>query len=219
MRIRSPLLSVLPLAAILALGPTALPAQAVGAPMSIPPAPNATTDYQAAPSGAYTMDPAHTSITFKILHMGFSHYTGRFDRMDGTLNFDSQNPANSALDVTIDTNSVDTNNAKLEEELRGENFFNVIKFPTATFKSDKITVTGPTTGTITGTLTMLGQTHEITLDATLVGAGTHMMTKKQVLGFSAVGTFKRSDFGFNNLIPIVGDDVTLQLESEFDKAE
>lgn len=135
-------------------------------------------DFKDTPSGTYQLDPNHTSITFKINHLGFSHYTGRFDKMDATLKFDSANPENSALDVTIIPNSIDTNNAKLEEELRGENFFNVIKFPTMTFKATKIVRTGPTTGTITGDFTMLGVTHSVTLNTTLVGAGIMPMIKK-----------------------------------------
>src|SRR5580693_2262970 len=91
-------------------------------------------DAKTAVSGAYQMDPNHASVTFKINHLGFSHYTGRFDKMEGTLNYNSAAPEQSALNVTVYPNNVDTNNAKLEEELRGDNWFNVIKYPRATFQ-------------------------------------------------------------------------------------
>ena len=68
------------------------------------------------PPGAYQLDPNHASITFKINHMGFSHYTGRFDKMEATLDFNSGAPEQSSLNVTIYPNSVNTNNAKLEEQ-------------------------------------------------------------------------------------------------------
>jgi polyisoprenoid-binding protein YceI len=139
--------------------------------------------------------------------------------MESTLNYNSEDPTKSELDVTVYPNSVDTNNAKLEEELRGDQWFNVIKFPRATFHSTKIERTGPTTGKITGDFTMLGVTHTLVLDAALVGTGPHPMFKKPVLGFTATTTIKRSDYGFTNFIPMVGDDVTLQIEAEFDKAE
>jgi polyisoprenoid-binding protein YceI len=179
----------------------------------------ATTDIKNTPSGVYEIDPNHASVTFKIMHMGFSRYTGRFDKLEGTLNFNNASPEQSSLDVTVYPNSVDTNNAKLEEELRGDKWLNVIKYPRATFHLTKIERTGPTTGKVTGELTLMGMTHSLVLDATLIGTGDNFFTKKPVLGISAVGTLKRSDFGFNNMIPMVGDDVTLEIEAEFDKTE
>lgn len=177
------------------------------------------TDVKGMPPGTYQLDPNHTSIVFKINHLGFSHYTARFDKVDGTLNFNNGAPEQSSLDITVYPNSIDTNNAKLEEELRGDKFFNVIKFPRATFRSTKITRTGPTTGKIIGDFTFLSVTRSLTLDVTLVGAGKRPMDSKQVLGFSATTGFKRSDYGLNNLVPMVGDDVTLEIDTEFDKAE
>ncbi len=179
----------------------------------------ADSDPKTAISGSYLIDPDHTSVTFKIDHLGFSHYTGRFDKAEGTLDFNSANPDKSALDVTIYPNSIDTNNVKLEEELRGDKWFDVIKFPRATFHVTKIDLTSATTGKITGDLTLKGQTHSITLDATFVGSGAHPFTEKQVIGFSATGKFRRADFGISNLLPMIGDDVTLSIETEFDKSE
>lgn len=170
-------------------------------------------------SGTYQLDPSHASITFKINHLGFSRYTGRFDKMEATLNYNAAAPEQSGLDVTVYPNSIDTNNAKLEEELRDEKWFSVIKFPRATFQSTKIERTGPTTGKLTGDFTLLGVTHTLTLDVTLVGQGIHPMNKKSVLGFSAVGSFNRSDYGFTNFLPMIGDNVTLEIEAEFDKTE
>jgi polyisoprenoid-binding protein YceI len=180
---------------------------------------DAAADAKNMPAGAYQLDPAHASITFKINHLGFSHYTGRFDKMEAMLNFNNDAPEQSALNVTVYPNSIDTNNAKLEEELRGDKFFDVIKYPRATFQSTKVELTGPTTGRVTGDFTFLGVTHPLTLDVTLIGAGTHPMDNKKVVGFSATGTIHRSDFGLQNLIPMVGDDVTLEIEAEFDKVE
>ena len=170
---------------------------------------------KAAPSGTYQIDPSHASVTFKINHLGFSHYTGRFNKLEGTLNFNSSAPEQSALDATIYVNSVDTNNVKLEEELRGDKWFDVIQFPRATFHATKIERTGATTGKITGDLTLKGKTHTITLDASFIGTGIHPFTKKQVIGFSATTVLHRSDYGVSNLLPMVGDDVTLQIEAEF----
>src|ERR1700729_1320519 len=131
---------------------------------------DAAPDVKDMPSGAYQLDPNHTSVTFKINHLGFSHYTGRFDKMEGTLNLNPSAIEQSALNVTIYPNSINTNNAKLEEELRGDKFFDVIKYPRATFQSTKIERSGATAGKITGDFTFMGVTHSLTLDTTLVGA-------------------------------------------------
>lgn len=198
---------------VLPLTPNAQPAPA--AETAAPAAPGAAT----VPSGIYQLDPSHASVTFKINHLGFSRYTGRFDKMEAMLNFDNATPEKSELNVTVYPNSVDTNNAKLEEELRGDKWLNVIKFPRATFHSTKIERTGPTTGKVTGDFTMLGVTHTLVLDTTLIGAGENLFFKKPVIGFSATGALRRSDYGFSNMLPMVGDDVTLEIEAEFDKAE
>ena len=180
---------------------------------------DADTNPKAAPSGTYQIDPDHTSVTFKISHLGFSRYTGRFDKVEGTMNYNNGAPEQSSLDVTIYPNSINTNNVKLEEELRGGPFFDVIKYQRITFHAIKIERTGPTTGKIIGDLTLKGVTHSVTLDAAFIGTGTHPFTKKQVMGFSATGTIHRSAYGLSNLLPMVGDDVTLEIETEFDKTE
>ena len=180
---------------------------------------DATPDVKDMPPGAYQLDPNHASVTFKINHLGFSRYTARFDKMEATLNFNNGAIEQSALNVTVYPNSIDANNAKLEEELRGDKFFDVIKFPRATFQSTKIERTGNTTGKVTGDFTFLGVTHSLTLDVTLIGAGTRPMDNKKVIGFSATGIIRRSDYGLQNLLPLLGDDVTLEIEAEFDKAE
>lgn len=170
-------------------------------------------------AGTYHLDPNHTSVTFRIMHMGFSRFTGRFDKIEGTMNFNANAQEQSGIDITVYPNSVNTNNVKLEEELRGDKWFNVLKFQRAAFRSNKIERTSPTTGKVTGELTLMGVTKPLTLDVTLIGNGEHPMLKKPVLGFSATTTLKRSDFGLTNYLPMIGDEVTLQIETEFDKAD
>lgn len=170
-------------------------------------------------AGTYHLDPNHTSVTFRIMHMGFSRFTGRFDKIEGTMNFNANAPEQSGIDITVYPNSVNANNVKLEEELRGDKWFNVLKFQRATFRSNKIERASPTTGKVTGELTLMGVTKPLTLDVTLIGHGEHPMLKKPVLGFSATTTLKRSDFGLTNYLPMIGDEVTLQIETEFDKAD
>jgi polyisoprenoid-binding protein YceI len=165
--------------------------------------------------GTYALDKNHASILFKISHLGFSMYHGRFDNFDMKLDLNPAAPEQSKIEATIDTSSIDTHNAKLEGELKDVKFFNVAKFPTATFKSTKISKTGEDTAILTGDLTMLGATHPITLNVKFHGGGIHPMSKKPVVGFAAVGVIKRSQWGMSELVPMVGDEVQIDIDAEF----
>ena len=175
------------------------------------------TDLSAVPKATYNLDPAHTNIIFVINHLGFSNMIGRFDTIGGALDFNSKKPEKSKLTVKVDAASVDTKVAKLDEHLKGADFFDVAKYPDIKFKSTKVEKLSDSTGKITGDLTLHGVTKPVTLDVTFHGAGPHMMTKAMVLGFGAKATIKRSDFGISQYVPMVGDEVTLIIESEFDQ--
>lgn len=165
-------------------------------------------------SGEYALDKSHANIVFKINHLGFSNYIGRFNSFDAKLNFDAKAPEKSMLEVTIDTSSIDTNHEKLQTELKGEKFFNSAKFPSATFKSTKITHSGDK-GTVIGDFTMMGVTKPVTLNVTFHGGGVGPFSKLETLGFNATTTIKRSEWGLNALVPMVSDDVQLDIEVEF----
>ncbi len=170
------------------------------------------------PSGRYELDPDHASLVFRISHFGYSYYTGRFNVFDARLEVDSKNPENSKLDVTIDPASIDTNNPKLENELKTEKNLNISRFPQVTFRTRKIERTGPSTGTVEGDLTMLGVAQPVVMNVTFNGWGEHFMKKIPVIGFSATGSLKRSDFGYVNYLPMVGDEVSFEIQVEFHKA-
>lgn len=169
------------------------------------------------PSGIYTLDKSHASITFTIKHLGFSNYTARFDGIDAKLDFDAKDVTNSKLEVTIDTGSTSVNNAKMEEKWDSDTFFNIAKFPTATFKATKIEKTSATQGIITGDFTMLGVTKPVTLRTTFNGAGFNAYAGANVLGFSAIGKLNRSDFGMKEYLPAVSDEVKFYIEVEFNQ--
>lgn len=163
----------------------------------------------------YTFDPLHTQIVFKVSHLGFSKSQGRFTKFDGGFTFDKEKPTASSIDVTIDANSINMMSAEWDDHLKQENFFNVKKFPTITFKSKKVTVTGENTGNIAGDLTILGVTKPVDLDVEFNKLGQHPMSKAQVAGFSATAYFKRSDFGMNYGVEMgLGDDVTIEIQVE-----
>lgn len=162
----------------------------------------------------YTFDPLHTQISFMVNHLGFSYSTGKFLKFSGGFIFDQEKPEESSVDVTIDVNSINMDDATWEEHLKAENFFNVKKFPTITFKSTKIIVSSKISGQLFGNLTILGVTRPVVLDVVFNKVGVHPFTKNKVAGFSANTTIFRSDFGMNYAIPDIGEGVTINIEVE-----
>jgi polyisoprenoid-binding protein YceI len=170
---------------------------------------------EGAPAGPYEVDKKHASIIFRIDHMGFALYQARFNTFDAKINLDPKAPEKSTVEATVDVASVDANDKDLEKHLHGADFFDVAKFPKATFKSTKITKTGADTGTMEGELTMHGVTQPVTLNLLFHGYGLHPKSKIPTIGFGATGKIKRSQWGINYGVPMVGDDVMLQIEGEF----
>ncbi|MFG1422068.1 YceI family protein [Roseixanthobacter liquoris] len=191
-------------AAVFCLALLALPARAQDA---------GTSDPGAVKAGTYVLDPGHSRVTWSVTHLGFSTYSGLLPAAEGTLVLDPAAPEKSTLAVTLHTGKVGTLDPALDKHLKSAEFFNVEKFPTATFKATRIVATGKT-AKITGDLTLLGVTKPITLDATFNQAGTNPLDKTYSLGFDAKAVIKRSDFGMKTYVPAVSDEVTLQIETE-----
>lgn len=179
------------------------------------------------PAGDYTLDRAHSSLLFRVDHMGFSHFTARFKHFEAQLRFDPKNLTASQLNVTIDSKSLETDfpdpkTIDFNAQLQGEQWLNAAKYPQMTYRSTKIESTGPKSVRITGNLTLRGITKPVVLNATYNGgyAGNSMDPHARI-GFSARGTLKRSDFGISFGIPApgshmgVGDQVEVIIECEF----
>jgi polyisoprenoid-binding protein YceI len=169
--------------------------------------------------GEYVLDPDHTTVLFKIDHMGFSKFVGRFNHLTASLNFDPVNIEKSSLEAIIDMGSVDVNNEKFERALKGKFWFNAKKYPQAYFKTTAATRSDENTLVFDGELTFLGRTEKITLIVSVNGAANNLLTGKYTLGFSAKSVFKRSSFGLDKYIPAVGDDVELEIYTEFQKSQ
>lgn len=161
----------------------------------------------------YKLDPSHTAITWHVNHFGFSNPSGKFMNVDGTLVLDKDKPANSKVEVTIPVGNIDSGIAKLDEHLKSKDFFDVDAFPTATYTSTKVDVTGKDTAVVHGNLTLHGVTKPVDLSVHLNQMGQNMF-KKETAGFSATATIKRSDFGITTYAPALGDDIKLDIESE-----
>ncbi|MBV8801740.1 MAG: polyisoprenoid-binding protein [Gammaproteobacteria bacterium] len=165
----------------------------------------------------YTIDPNHSYVLWHISHFEFSHPSGKWMVAEGTLNLDKEQPQNSKVNVTIHVADMITGIPALDKHLKGQLFFDVEKYPNATFVSDKITKTGKDTAKIHGILTIRGVSKPITLDVKLNKMGISPITNKETVGFTASTTLKRSDFGITTLLPGLGDDVKIDIEAEASK--
>jgi polyisoprenoid-binding protein YceI len=170
------------------------------------------------PAGHYVLDPKHASLIARVEHMGVSRYTLRFDTLDASFEYDPARPEATRLTASVDPTSLDVN-ADYGKQF-AEEFLAVSKFPKATFTATRMQKTGDNQGTMTGDLTLMGVTKPVTFNVTLVGAGHEVLPipfGRHAAGFEATATIKRSDFGSTYLNNLVGDDVSLQIEAEFEK--
>jgi len=165
--------------------------------------------------GNYKIDPQHTSVLFKINHMGMSVFVGRFDQVQATLEFDPHNIASAKLSAVIDIASIDVNNKDLEQSLRGSSWFDANKYPQAFFNTTSVQLIDEKRAQFTGLLNLHGITQPIVIDVVFNGGGNNVLTGHYTLGFSAVSSFKRSRFGMDYLIPAIADDVDIEVFTEF----
>jgi polyisoprenoid-binding protein YceI len=178
-----------------------------------------------APAGQYQLDKAHASLLMRVNHLGFSTYTTRFSRFDAQLTFDPSNIPAAKVVTTIDASSFEMDAAPQVcfDIMKGPQMLDTVKFPQIVFKSERIRMTGAKSMEISGTLTLHGVTRPMVLTATFNGGypGLPNMDPHARIGFSAHGSFKRSDFGMTFGIPApgttmgVGDLIDYTIEAEF----
>lgn len=167
---------------------------------------------QAAPE-TFVIDNSHTYPHFSYNHLGFSNQTHKFDKTSGKVVLDRAAKAGSAI-VTIDAASVNTGYALFNEHLQAADFFDTAKYPTITFKSDKMAFRGDQPVSLVGDLTIKGVTKQVTLDITHFKCQPHPMLKVEACGANATTQIKRTDFNMGKNAPYVSDEVTLTLAIE-----
>jgi polyisoprenoid-binding protein YceI len=180
-----------------------------------------------APSDAaadeWKIDGDHSEIGFKVRHMMVSWTRGSFGKFSGTVSYDPENPESLTVDVEIKTKSVDTDNGKRDDHLRSADFFDVLKFPSMTFKSSKATADDDGSIKLVGDLTLHGITKEVTLDVEPMSAVMRDPWGNVKIGTSASVKIDRKDFGlvWNKALDgggvVVGDEVRISLDIELNK--
>jgi len=161
----------------------------------------------------YVLDANHTYPRFSYNHLGFSTQLSRFNKTTGKVVFDKAAKTGS-VDIVIDTKSVDTGSDLFNEHIQAEDFLDTAKYPTATFKSTKVTFKGDKPVSIEGDLTLKGVTKKVTLTVTDFLAMPHPMQKKDAIGANAHTTVKRTDFNMGKYAPHVGDEVRIDIALE-----
>ena len=162
----------------------------------------------------WQLDNSHTRVGFSVEHLGFSTTMGHFDKVDGALTYDIKAPNKTQMNFVIDTNSINTAWAARDEHLRKDDFFNVAKYPTMTFKSTKVDFYNPQQAKVTGDFTLLGKTMPLTLNVTLKKIGKSPMTKEPVIGFRATGNIDRVAYGMTTFSQGITTNVPIQIDGE-----
>ncbi|OGA63086.1 MAG: hypothetical protein A2710_26690 [Burkholderiales bacterium RIFCSPHIGHO2_01_FULL_64_960] len=150
----------------------------------------------AAQAANYAIDPTHTFVTFEIGHFGASTNRGRFDKKQGSVEFDRA-AKTGKVDITIDTTSVNTGTPPFDKHLQSADLFDAAKHPTIKFVSDKFSFTGDKVSEVTGQLTLLGKTAPVTLKATQFNCYDSPMLKREVCGGDFETTIDRTQWGMN----------------------
>ncbi|MGJ3232440.1 MAG: YceI family protein [Oceanicaulis sp.] len=165
----------------------------------------------------YEFDKSHTTIRATWDHLGLSEQSIHFTDYDGVLLLDFEEPENSTVDITFNLPGgfwVGANQERFVGHLNSDDLFNTAEYPNARFVATSFETEDGQTGTMTGDLTLLGQTHPVTLDVVLNQKGPHPMSGDMVAGFSASGTLQRSQWGLGYAVPAVSDEITLDIETE-----
>lgn len=172
----------------------------------------------------YQIDAAHSNVQFSVRHLMVSNVRGTFSGVTGTVSYDPDKPAETAIDATLDVNTVNTNDEKRDGHLKSPDFFDTAQFPVMKFKSKKVESTGSDSQKVTGDLTLHGVTKEVTLAVEEISGESKDPWGNTKIGASVKGKIKRSDFGLSWNAPLetggvlVGDDVKLEFDLQFLKA-
>jgi polyisoprenoid-binding protein YceI len=162
----------------------------------------------------YDIDPTHSAVVIGWNHFGFSNPSARFDKIEGSVLLDKADLTRSTVSVTLPLEGLDTGVAKLDEQLKGPEFFDSAKFPAITFKSTKVEKVGQHGLKVTGDLTVHGVTKPVTLDAKVNKIGIFEIPgviKAPAAGFDATTIIKRSDYGLTKYLPVVGDEIPVHI--------
>lgn len=167
-----------------------------------------------ATASTWEIDPVHSSAVFKINHFQTANFYGMFHGIKGTLNWDPEAAEPMSIEVAVAAESVDTGNSQRDDHIKSPDFLNAKQFPAITFKSTSVKPTGDRTFEVKGDLTMLGVTHEVTVQAEKVGQGTNPRSNKEIVGFETRFTVDRTNYDMGFMAGPLGKDIEFILSVE-----
>ena len=172
----------------------------------------------------WRIDQAHTTVSFKVRHLGVTWVQGEFQKVSGTVRYDRKNPGAAAADIVIDADSINTRNARRDNHLRTDDFLLVEKHPSITFKSKAVKNAGAEGLELVGDLTIRGVTKEVVLKVADISGEVTTGRGTVKMGASATTRINRKDFGvkYNRLLEagglVVGDEVRITIDVELNKS-
>ncbi len=167
--------------------------------------------------GSYELDDTHAYLSFSYSHLGLSNPQIQFADFEASLELNGDDMSLSQVRITIDAASVNSTVPELDDDLKGPDFFDVANHPEITFQSTAYEETSDSSGRLTGDLSVRGVTLPVTLDVTINSASMNPLNRKEMIGFSATGSINRSDYGLTAYAPLVGDELSLAVQIEFEK--
>jgi polyisoprenoid-binding protein YceI len=161
----------------------------------------------------YKVDPVHSMVLFRVKHFGVGYIHGRFNQVSGDFTWDDANPAGISLDMRVRAETVDTNEPKRDQHLKGPDFFNVREYPDIAFKSTQVRQLDANNYEVTGNLTLHGVTRPLTVKLEHVGAAKDPFGMYRN-GFETTFVLHRSEFGMKTMPEGVGDDIRVTVAIE-----
>ena len=161
----------------------------------------------------YTMDPEYTIPVFEVQHLGFTTQRGRFDKTDGKVVLDFAAKKGS-VEFTVHTNSLDMGSRAWTIHVSSEGLFNIEKYPTMTFKSDRLIFEGDKVVAAEGQFTLLGVTRPLKVGVNRFTCANNPMNKKFMCAGDIVATVMRSEYGMTKYIPTVSDEIKISVPVE-----
>lgn len=168
--------------------------------------------------GKYLLDPAHSSVLFKVGHLGLSEYVGRFNRFEASLEYDLDGSSAARLQAIVDTASIDVNNPAFAKTLRGSGWLDTDRYPRALLRVDGLPRLQDGALVYQGTLDWRGVVQPLQLRVVFNAAAQNRLTGRFTLGFAASTEISRQAFGITRAAGLVGDSVALEIHAEFQRS-
>jgi polyisoprenoid-binding protein YceI len=169
-------------------------------------------------AGRYELEEDHAYLGFSYSHMGLSKPQLQFSDFEAILELDGNNMGVSTVTIRVDASSITTATPALDEVLRSADFLDVANHPEILFTSTRYEESSDSNGTLSGELTIAGVTRPVSLDVTINAAAMNQMNRREMIGFAAAGDISRSDFGMAGFEKLVGDQLSLNIQVEFQKS-